>query len=477
MNWSAYNPDNVIEWLLLLVVAGMSVYAAMHALLTKRDSIAALGWVAFTLVLPLVGPFIYLVFGINRIREAAQEKYHPTTVVDRDETFFNPSGSNLRPYSLVGETVTGNGLHSCDEIRLLENGEQNFKAMLEDIEQAERRIYLSTYIFQGDKTGKQFLTALNAARNRGIEVKVIVDGLGGAAYPPGLINELHGSEVEFELFNPLTLIPPSLHINMRNHRKILIVDGNCAYTGGQNISTRHLVDLPNNPKCARDLHFRLTGKIVDDLERAFLTDWNHCTNKQDRNDFKADNVNRSESETWTRLILDGPNETLDQLNEVLVGMFAIAKKRIWIMTPYFLPGPDLVGALQGATLRGVDVKVLLPERTNIHLAHYAAQHNLRHILAKDISVYLQPAPFVHTKAILIDDRYGLIGSANLDPRSLRLNFELGVEVFSQSFAAQMAEYFHRHIDQARKVDEEELRRVPLPLRIRNALAWLFSPYL
>lgn len=477
MNWSAYSPTTWPTWLILLAVAAMSLVAASHALLSKRDSTAALSWVAFTLIIPVVGPLVYLIFGINRVRESAQEKYHPAAVVDPDETFFDPPGSNLRPYSLVGETVTGTGLHSCDELRLLENGEQCFEAMLEDIGEARHKIYLSTYIFQGDKIGIEFLSALCAARDRGVEVKVIVDGMGGTVYLPNLIRQLRKSKLDFELFNPLTLILPSLNINMRNHRKILIVDGNSAYTGGQNISNRHLLDLPDNPKCARDLHFRLTGKIVDDMERAFLTDWNHCSSEDERHEFTAENENRRESQIWTRLILDGPNETLDQLNEVMVGMFSLAKRRIWIMTPYFLPGPELVGALQGAILRGVDVKVLLPEKTNIHLAHYAALHNLKHILARDIPVLLQPAPFVHTKAILIDDMYSLIGSANLDPRSLRLNFEIGVEVFGQSVASQLTHYFERHIESARSISTEELGRVPFLLRVRNAAAWLFSPYL
>ena len=147
------------------------------------------------------------------------------------------------------------------------------------------------------------------------------------------------------------------------------------------------------------------------------------------------------------------------------------------MTPYCLPFPELIGALQAAILRGVDVKILLPQRTNIHLAHYAGQHNLRHILAKDIPIYFQPAPFIHTKAILIDENYSLIGSANLDPRSLRLNFELGVEIFSEKFSQQLSTYFLRHIEMAEKLDKAALNNTPFLLRLRNALAWLFSPYL
>jgi cardiolipin synthase len=147
------------------------------------------------------------------------------------------------------------------------------------------------------------------------------------------------------------------------------------------------------------------------------------------------------------------------------------------MTPYFLPESDLVGALLGARLRGVDVRVLLPERTNIHLAHWAARHGLQYILAKGLKVYSQPSPFIHTKALLIDDNYAMIGSANLDPRSLRLNFELGVEVFSEKFNQQLTSYFQKRLEQCTVLDQDGLRARPAWIRIRDAAAWLFSPYL
>ncbi len=467
--------DSFIDYLLYICITGISIYAATHALLSKRDSKSALAWVAFCFI-PILGPVVYLVFGINRFREKAQETYHPTRLQDSAKTFNEPVDSSLRPYSLIGESVTGTGLHSCDEIQMLENGESSYTAMLDDIRAAKSKVFLSTYIFQDDYTGGQFLNTLTEAQNNGADVRIIVDGLGGIAYPPSVIQRLKKNNLRFELFSPLRLLPPSLHINMRNHRKILIVDSKCAYTGGQNISDRHLIHLKNNPECARDLHFRLTGKIVDDLERAFLMDWNHCSSSDDEAKFTPGNESRSESDVWTRLILDGPNENLDQLNEVLNGILALAKNRIWIMTPYFLPYPELVGALQGAMLRGVDVKILLPERTNIHLAHYASQHNLKYILAKGLPVYLQPAPFMHTKAIIIDDRYSLIGSANLDPRSLRLNFELGIEVFSEKLNRELTEYFERHLEEASALTQELLHK-PILVKIRNALAWLFSPYL
>jgi len=466
-----------ISIIITMLAPLMAAAAAYHALMTKRDSKSAFAWLAFSLILPVAGPIIYLIFGINRIGSVAQSSYLVNELGNSSEAISVPEGRNLRPLSMVGESVTKVGLQSCDEISMLENGEGCYPAMLEDIESAQKRVYCSTYIFQKDDTGKQFIESFRRARARGVDVRVIVDGLGGIAYPPIAIFALRKCGIAFRGFNPIKLLPPSLHINLRNHRKILVVDGKVAYTGGQNIGDRHLVNRLQNQKRARDLHFRLTGKIVDEFERAFLKDWNHAAGRVDPESFKPSNTINSHSDIWARVIPDGPNDDLDKLTKLLVGVMSTARNRIWIMTPYFLPSFDLVGALVAAELRGVDVKIMLPERTNIHLAHWAALHNLRYILDRDLKVYLQPAPFIHTKAILIDDNYSLIGSANLDPRSLRLNFELVVEVFDTQLAGEIEQYFDRCLAESILLDEERLKSIPLWRRLRNGLAWLFSPYL
>lgn len=467
----------MLIFLLSILLGAIAIAAALHALLTKSDSKSALAWVSFCLFVPLVGPTIYVLFGINRFESKARTSYLAKAEEDTTESLSEPEGTNFRPMSLVGEKVTGWGLRSCDEFEVLVNGEALYPSMLASIRNAKDSVYCATYIFHNDVTGQQFIEAFCSAQDRGVDVRIIIDGLGSVAYRPSIHKSLVRSGLNYKRFSPIRLFPPSLRINMRNHRKILVVDSNVAFTGGQNIGDRHLVDDPNNPIPTRDIHFRFTGKIVDGIERTFLKDWNHCAGVTRTTAFKPKNTNRDQSDTWTRVIPDGPNEDLDKLNSVMIGVFSAAKKRIWLMTPYFLPGPDVVGALQGAQLRGVDVKILLPERTNIHMAHYAAQHNIQYILGKGLNVYLQPSPFIHTKAILIDDDYCLIGSANMDPRSLRLNFELGVEVFSTAFNKQLSDYFKVLLDKCMLLDKTALKERPRWAKVRDAMAWLFSPYL
>lgn len=464
---------SIISALLLI----LALTAATHALLTKTDSRSALGWVAFCLFLPLAGPIIYLILGINRLREKANRAYFAQLETDITPSIRDPEGTDFRPRSSVGEAVIGRGLRSCDSLELLENGDALYPAMLQAIEGAKHKIYLSSYIFANDTTGRQMVASLAAAQNRGVDVRVIIDGLGEYMTLPRIGGRLRREGINFVRFIPITLIPPAIHINMRNHRKILVVDGRLGFTGGQNIADRHLMSNPREHHRVPDLHFRLTGKVVDELERAFLRDWVFCRGHKDAPPFYPQNENRHQAPIWTRVIMDGPNEHLDRLNDLLIGIISTAKHRVWIMTPYFLPGPDIVAALLGAKLRGVDVKILLPARNNILLVHWAMQKVLPYFVKKGIEVRLQPGSFIHTKALIIDRDYALIGSANLDARSLRLNFELNVEVFSEKVNEQLTHYFEKKLHTSEALNEETFKAVPVIKKIRNALAWLFSPYL
>lgn len=449
--------------------------AATHALLTKSDSRSALAWVSFCLLMPLVGPAAYLLFGINRTRSTAARLYASPQLSRAElEAQYSRAGHTR---ALIGQRASGRSLRGCQNLRFLVNGDECFPAMLDDIHQARDSIYLCTYLFQHDQIGRQFVAALEAAQARGVEVCILIDGLGELAYPPRVGSHLLRAGLRFARFDPLRLIPPSLHINLRNHRKTLIIDRRIAYTGGHNISARHLVDDPAVRSPARDLHVRVEGSIVADFGRAFADDWQRSSGESLHARWPAETETPPDSDIHARLILDGPNEDLDKLNDVLLGVFSSAQDRLWLMTPYFLPDRDLVGALTAARLRGVDVRVILPERGNVHLAHWAAQHTLRRLVGDGLPVYLLPAPFIHTKAILIDQDYALLGSANIDPRSLRLNFELGLELFSHSCNAWLGAYIDDLFVHARKLDPQAPDPRARWMRLRDAIAWLFSPFL
>lgn len=469
--------QDALFWLIPPIVLIGALLTAGHALLHKQDSKAAFGWIALCIILPVAGPILYLLFGINRVRSKAQRNY--VTKLNRDEldTLSMPPGKNLFPHAVIGQRLTGKGLTSCRDIQIYENGEALYPAMLEAIEQAEKRILLASYIFDSKKTGKSIAAALDRAQRRGVEVKVILDGLGEYMYIPRIGHTLHRLGIDFVRFNPITLIPPSLHINMRNHRKVMIVDSKIGFTGGQNIGDHHLADAKDNSHSVRDIHFSLTGQIIDELEWSFWKDWHYCIGDHNTPSFEPQHELNPESDIWTRLIMDGPNKDLDKLSHLIVGQVSAATKRICIMTPYFLPALDLVGALIAAELRGVEVTVLLPRNNNIKLADWASRNSIRELLEAGVDIRYIEGTFVHSKLLLIDDKYSLIGTANIDPRSLRLNYELGVEVFSAAFNQRLREYFSRFCQDATPCTIAQLDSRSLPVRLRDALAWLFSPYL
>ena len=432
---------------------------------------------------PLFGPLIYFLFGINRIKTRARileqrsladfEIGDVSTVADAEHEAHQLPAA-FSELARVSAAVTGLALTSGNRLAILHNGEETYPAMLEAIENARQSLYLVTYIWETNATGLRFVEALEQAKDRGVDVRVIIDGVGERYSKSRISKILDERGVRAELFLEPRLIPPSLHMNLRNHRKILIADGRVAFTGGMNLGDRHLAAATDNPDRVIDVHFRIEGPAVGQLERVFLEDWTFVTGESIAPTAADPDT---PGDAVCRVAVDGPNEDLDKLVTILIGAVSAARRRVLIMNPYFLPPRMLMGALQAAALRGVEVAVVLPERNNLPYIHWASRHGLSELLRRGVRVYYQPAPFVHSKLFVVDDHYAQIGSANLDPRSLRLNFELAVEVFHEPFAQQLAEHIDQVRQRSRRVTREELDDRPLGELVRDAFCWLFTPYL
>jgi cardiolipin synthase len=476
---------NIFKWMLIVLYFPAALAAAIHALLYKRDPRAAWGWIGVCLFVPIAGPLFYFLFGINRIRTRAHklEQKAPFRIrigyeraADDDES---PSLSILpvpkfSAIAQISEAVTRRPLVDGNLIEPLQNGEAAYPAMIAAIENSERTLYLSSYIFDADNTGKQFINAIGRAAKRGIDVRVLVDGIGEMYSTPRARTLLKKRGVRVARFLPPMLIPPMLYINLRNHRKILVSDGHTGFVGGMNISDRHMAGNKENSKRINDLHFRLQGPVVSQIEHVFLEDWRFTTGEKT---VMSTSAEEGAGEAICRTIVDGPNEDLDKLAQILLGAIAAARHRILIMSPYFLPSREMIAALQTAALRGLEVTVVLPEKNNLPFVQWATNNMLWELLQKGIRVYYQPPPFVHTKLFIVDDYYVLIGSANIDPRSLRLNFELAVEIYHQPTTAHLTSHVFENIKRSREVSLKEIDARPLTVRTRDAIAWLFSPYL
>ena len=466
-----------IGWLLVGLWGVFAAWAAVQALVSKRDPRAALGWIVVSVTIPFVGPLLYFFFGINRIRTRGKMLQRLSGSRDLQQSGVTPSADLPLEFSElagISNAVSGFELTGGNNVVILHNGEQAYPAMLREIDVAESHVFLSTYIFDTNRTGRDFIDALTRAKDRGVETRVIIDGVGQLYSRPRAARLLAKNGVQVARFLPPRAIPPEVHINLRNHRKILITDGRVAFTGGMNIGDRHLADCMNNPNRVVDTHFRMEGPVVRQLQQVFLEDWSFVTGHESGR-FPADGQEPGSAKC--RTLVEGPDEDLDKLLAILVGAVSAARRQVAIMTPYFIPPRELVGALQAAALRGVEVTVILPAKNNLTFVHWASTNMLWEVLQRGVRVFLQPPPFVHSKLFLVDGHYVQVGSANIDPRSLRLNFELVVEIYDRGFAATVGRHFEAVRKSSREVTLEEVDSRGLPIRIRDGLAWLLSPYL
>jgi cardiolipin synthase len=475
--------DTYLQIALLILHINVALLAIGHALLHKRTSQAALGWIATCILFPLVGPILYFFFGINRVFSRAKRLWEESlplqTPPEKQKLLYVQPENVALPLEFSElaaffNAVTDNQLLSGNRVEPLQNGEQAYPAMLEAIAQARECVYLSTYIFRADKTGNALIDALAAAQARGIRVRVLIDGYGDLYYFPRGSIRLKKRGIQTRRFLPFMLLPPSAYLNLRTHRKILTVDGRTAFVGGMNIGDHHLAADSANPRRVVDLHFRLTGPIAAQLEAVFLRDWAFTARE------RLAPTAASYDETGgaiCRAVTDGPNEDVDKITLSLVSAVSAARRSVSIMTPYFLPPRELIGVLQAAALRGIDVSIILPAKNNLPFVHCATRSMLWELLQHGVKVYYQPPPFVHSKLFLIDDHYAQIGSANLDPRSLRLNFEIMVEIYDAKFTRQMAAHFTAVKECSVEITLADVDNRPLHIRLVDAAFWLFSPYM
>ena len=462
----------------------MSLVASLHAILRKRDVRAAIGWVGLIWLAPWVGAVVYAAFGLNRIKRRASQLHRQrrklplsTTAAMRIARAKREvlADAHLRALSQLGDRLTDRPIVGGNRVRMLRDGDESYPAMLEAIHGAQRSVALSTYIFASDEAGQPFIDALIAAHRRGVEVRVLVDGFGSLYTWPRAHVALRKAGVRAELFAPQLRHAGLAFFNLRNHRKILTVDGAIAFTGGTNIRRDNLHAVrPKSP--VRDLHFRITGPVVAQIQDAFAEDWVFSTGEiLDGSAWYPELTD--EGGTIARVITDGPDGDLEVLSRVLHGAIDMARERITIVTPYFLPDPGLITALSVAALRGVEVRIVLPAHVNIVPVQWAAAAQLWQVLRPGCRVFLSPKPFDHSKLMVVDRHWALFGSTNWDPRSLRLNFELDVELYCAACASALDDHAAARIAESREVSLAELDGRPFATKVRDGIARLFSPYL
>ncbi|WP_421358323.1 cardiolipin synthase [Agrobacterium rosae] len=467
----------------------MGAIAAIHATMTKQEVRTALGWVGVILLSPFVGAAIYGVAGINRIRRSSlgqQRSLMHGTIMDRvalfdadDDLVIARFGRRFLAMKNVGDRVTRNALTTGNVVEPLSSGDEAYAAMLEAIANAKRSIILETYIFDQDGIGLRFVEALSNAQHRGVEVRILVDAVGARYSVPSIMPGLQKLGIKAAVFNGNVIIGLRLpYANLRTHRKILVVDGRVAFTGGMNIREGFTQEFSGD-RHARDTHFRVTGPLVADLFTVAAEDWRFTT--RELLDGPVWDVTLPDGEPGSpilgRVVASGPDNSIETSHKMLMGAFSIARSSIRIMSPYFLPDRELISALTTAARRGVQVDIIVPAKNNLTLVDHAMTAQFDQMLKSYCRIWRATGPFNHSKLLVIDDRWSYVGSSNLDPRSLRLNFEVDIEVIDEGFANAVSQRFGDAMENAKQVKLEELRARPFLMRLFERVLWLASPYL
>jgi len=457
-----------------LLIAGS---VTVDVLLKRSDVRAAIGWIAAAWLSPIFGGTLYFLFGINRVERRALKLARRAGRPGRRR---GPEGAPAlsEPITLlsqIGERVTGRPLAPGNRLAVLEDGDGAYPQMLAAIGAAQSSIAMASYIFRNDEAGRTFADALIAAQARGVEVRVLLDGVGtGYLFAP-ILRRLRRGNVRAARFLHTWLPWRMPFLNMRNHRKILVVDGRTAFLGGMNVGQENC-RLQKPPYQVCDLHFRLDGPAVRTAMEAFAHDWMFTTG-ENLEDGRWWPELTPDGPVFARGISSGPDDDIYRLEILLGAALSLARRRVRIVTPYFLPDARLQFAIAQAALRGVKVEIVLPEVSDQKVMDWAMRAHVRFFRHIAAHFTITPPPFDHAKLTTVDGEWCVIGSSNWDTRSLRLNFEFDLECYDTGFVREIDTLIDAKIAAGTPLSPEDLLRRPIWMRLRDAAARLLMPYL
>jgi cardiolipin synthase len=455
---------------------GLAAGVTSHVLLYKRETNTSAAWIGLAWLTPILGSVLYLLLGINRVRRRAMS-LRGGGAAELSDGFGGVVGrdDHLAQLERAGYRITHRPVEKGNRITILRSGDEAYPVMVAAIESAQRSVVLSSYIFRADAAGSKFIEALIRAARRGVEVRVLIDGIGAGYFVSETYGELRRARVPVARFMHSSLPWRMPFLNLRSHKKILGVDGRAAFAGGLNIGAENLVRArPAHPVI--DTHFHFEGPVVAQLMDVFASDWAFTTGEQLAGErWFPDLAPYEGAHSVARVVTSGPDQDLEKIEFVILQALSCARSAVRIMTPYFLPDDRIITGLALAAYRGVEVDVVLPEHSNHPTLDWGSRAQIGPLLEAGCRVWTHPAPFNHSKLMTVDGVWSLVGSSNWDVRSFRLNFELDLEVYDPAIARQVDELISAQ--QGRQIRQEELRARSLAVRMRDGAARLMLPYL
>ena len=454
----------------------LGIICAFDVILKGRTSQGTIAWALCLILFPFLTIPFYLVFG--------GRKFHGYIKARRkDDSEIKGTGvvllSKLKKFTIDGTEPWMNALENLaklpttkgNSVKLLINGDMKFSAMYEELEKAEHYIIAHYYMVRDDSTGEKFKDLLIKKTKEGVKVIFLYDAIGSYELSKKYLKSLVNAGVDVNHFGCYRFVKNKFQLNFRNHRKILIIDGKTAFCGGLNIGDEYM-GLNEDLSPWRDTHLLIKGPAVSCLQLVFLEDWYSMTGKIP----ESLNWESEKAGDEDLLILPtGPADELETCTHSFITACNSANKRIWVSTPYFVPSPEVSSALQAASLRGVEVKILVPDKADNMIVRASTACFIHDFLHYNVQFYRYKEGFLHQKAFLIDDSIAVIGTANLDNRSFSLNFEIMIYNFSKDFIAEVKEMFERDFEVSERIPENEFESKPFKYQLFAKFCRLLSP--
>jgi cardiolipin synthase len=446
-----------------------------YILQVKRDPTVAIAWCLIVILLPVAGALLFWAFGINYLRRQVQKTRAQRTARSFPDAVL-PAGEIGYP-ALAKFALAANAFPVSDgnQITLYHETTKAFTALLETIRSANHHIHLEFFILRPDETGRILYALLTEKAKAGVEVRLLYDSLGTLSFTHRRFWEMIQAGAKVWPFLSVNPFRSLIRINLRNHRKITVVDGKIGFTGGMNIGDEYLGKDPAFGYW-RDTFLKVEGPAVAGLQRVFAEDWDFAA-KEPLVGEKYFPALAQAGQDVVQVVESGPDQVDNSIREIYFAAILGAEKRLWIASPYFVPDNGIQDALKLARRRGVDVRLLTISRPDHKVSFYAGRYYFTEMLAAGVKIYLYKPGMMHSKNIMVDGRWAIAGSANLDNRSLQLNFEIGCMLHSQRLIHDLENHFEEDLTQAELLDAKRFDARSFSSRLAENACRLFSPVL
>lgn len=473
-------------WQLIVIVAAL--IAIIFLVLENRNPNKTLAWIFAIIILPAAGLILFYFFGKNyrkkriftRKEIADFRQIEKLTSWQSEHLLDDLDMSNKAILDKIGiiKLLLNNNkaiLTRQNKVTILNNGDETFPAIFDAIKNAQHHIHLEYYMIEEGKVGNQLKEILIEKAKQGVEVKLIYDDVGSWDLSDDFIEELTDAGIKAHAFIPVRFPRFAQKINFRNHRKIVIIDGKIGFIGGLNIADRYLYGTPEIGFW-RDTHIKIEGNAVGSLQVVFLTDWHFVTN-QLLNDCKYFPRYDAEEKTLIQIATSGPDSDWDSIMQSFFYAISTAKNYLYISTPYFIPNESILTAIKTVALSGVDVKIILPSRSDSKLTFFGSMSYLQELLEANVNIHIYKKGFTHSKILIVDDIFSSVGTANMDLRSFDQNFEVNALIYNEKITTQLKNSFLDDLSYCDILKLEDYVKRPFSRRIAEGVARIFSPIL